>query len=216
MSIPANENGSAAQKSTVTLSQAEFDTLNKRVKDNRDQAMAAQQSTAELKKEKSVLMEQLNSTNVATASLSADEGKKLDELKYSDPDAWMAKVTALKQTSQSSLDGMLSEARTAAGVEIKKQTNQEAINSFMATNPAITIERLEAEVPYGLKSSFDSGSIGVQEFLTEANKFFSASAGSNADAVLSQTSLKDLGGDVTASKTAIHKESADSYESATF
>ena len=52
MSIPANENGSAAQKSTVTLSQAEFDTLNKRVKDNRDQAMAAQQSTAELKTKK--------------------------------------------------------------------------------------------------------------------------------------------------------------------
>ena len=216
MSTPAKKDSSAAQEETVTLSKAELEKLNKRIKDNRDQALAAQQAAAELKKEKAVLLKELNSVSLATAALPADEAKRLDELKYSDPDAWLEEVTALKGKSQSTLESTLAEARKAAGEEIKKQTEQEAINSFITANPNIKLEDLETKVPYGLKASFDSGEITVQQFLDEANKFFNAKESSGGQQTLNQITLKDLSGTAQASKDAVSKESAVSYETATF
>ena len=188
----------------------------KRVQDNRTAFLKKSQEAAEGKILIESLTKQLQEKSTGVSALPQKEQDRLNDLKYSDPDAWLIELTGIDSKAAAELNITLNNIKNEATLQASKHTDEEVINEFVSKNPNITFDNLKEDVPYKLKLKFEKNEISVQEFLTEAGKFFNSTKSYKDPEVLGQDNINTINGSVQASKNATNKQASATYADATF
>ena len=112
-----------------------------------------------------------------TPNLSREEQEELDELKYSDPDAWFEKVGQIKSEAKSHksriTDEALAEARNAASLEFEINRRAQALEEFNKRNPdsPLTDDQIRSDIPPRLLTQVKDGKMSFDEMLVKAHAF---------------------------------------------
>ncbi len=121
------------------------------------------------------LRQQIAKYETPEASLSEDERKELEELKYTDPEAWYKRMRALEETAQKKVEEKLNEVQQEARQKTEHEVQQEILKEFNKTRETpITPEFLELEIPPKYHKMVANGEISYIEFLEKAATFIDA------------------------------------------
>lgn len=110
-------------------------------------------------------------------NLSSEEQEELDSLKYSDPDAWHAKMNTLQSEADvnrsKATDDALSEARSNATRTHEINRRAEALDEFNKSNPEtpLTDDQLQFDIPPRLIAQVEKGTLSFDEMLIKAHDF---------------------------------------------
>lgn len=134
-----------------------------------------------------------------------DESTKteLDELKFSDPDAWRAKLDKLekeaKQKHVETLDLASQEALRASELERRQQV----LADYNMSHPElpITEEVIKFDVPPRITTKLESGELDFDTFLVEVSNYLKTpKVVGDSNKTLNQPNLGKVGGDNTPTK----------------
>jgi hypothetical protein len=142
---------------------------------------------------------------LATPSgLSAQQAQELEELKFTDPDAWFEKKLALENLNKTQAAEKVNEAvqhasqvaETAYKANVTKSRDEaisDMLNTHNAANPdkPLTLEMMNLNVPPILVNKYQSGELDAPEFLSQVSKFVYADRVVKTEEVLGQPSLSN-------------------------
>ena len=152
----------------VTIKKEEYETLQKRLQDNRNSFLKASQSL----KEKELLAESLRQQLEASKApqLSKEASEELEELKFSDPDAWFNRKRELEKQASEELQKRLSTVEDEVRTKAKVLTEKELLEHYQSENPTHDLNA----VPYSMRLQYEQGSISLDEFLGQAKDFYTS------------------------------------------
>ena len=186
-------------------------------KRRRDTQASLTKSRQELKKLESAnkqLQERvLNNVNIA---IPEDQLAELEDLKYSDPEAWRKKMNDIereaKQKTKDSISETFSEADKAAEVERRQLVLQE----FLTLNPGLQIndDIITNDIPPRITKRLDSGEISFEDFLEESKNYLKKSGYVVQDTEKTPTApnLGKVGGRTSVSKRVVEEDIISSYK----
>ena len=209
MSIPENIDNSATLSSGGEAeSQVNYE---KRFKDTQSAYTKSQQ---ELKAAKAKL-EALEKLTQPTVQLDEATQAQLDELKYSDPDAWRDKMNVLEAEARSKHQSTLNEAERLALQQAELEQRAQLLNEYNNRHPEypITDEVISFDVPARITKKLEKGDISFEDFLTEVHNYiYSPKKVGSANKVLGQPNLGKLGGGENPSDGAVSLDVAANYK----
>ena len=135
-----------------------------------------------------------------------DQGKlaELEDLKFSDPDAWYKAKLALESEAHNSFQSKLAEA-SESEVRLAK------LEEFKATHPGF--ELTDDDIPPRIAKKLASGQVSFDEFLQETYDYLvTPKVIGDANKTLEQPNLGKVGGGITPSATATSKDIVSSYK----
>ena len=153
----------------------------------------------ELKAELSVLKE------TAKPSLAIDEQtqSELEDLKYSDPDAWRAKVNELEHKANAEFNSKIAEAKQLSSQQLELQRRANVLAQFQTEHPDVefTDELLHLDIPQRIVKELENGKVTYEEFLNNVYNYVKTPKviGSTTK-TLEQPNLSKTGGDDTPTK----------------
>jgi len=143
----------------------------KRRRDTQASLTKSRQELKKLEEANKKLQERVfNNVNI---DLSEDEKDELENLKFSDPEAWRVKMNQLeiqaKEKAKESFNEVMSEAEKLAELERRKIV----LDDFLARNPGVNItdEVIANDIPPRITKKLDDGKISFEEFLEESKKY---------------------------------------------
>lgn len=215
MAIPEGNNQDASSQpngSDASKDQVDYE---KRFKDTQGAFTKSQQ---ELKATQAKLdaLEKLN-----TPRVELDEATKLelDNLKFSDPDAWRAKLNTLELEAQNKQKDTLTEAERLANQKTELDNRAQTFANFQASHPdlIITDDIIRYDVPPRITSKLESGEISFEQYLNDVAGYLNqGKVVGDGNTTLNQPNLKDVGGDDTPTKGAIQKDIVKDYANIVF
>ena len=211
-SKPAADSSIPAKTPTVEELQKQLEVAEKRVSDNRKNFLDANKAAKEQEALNKTLTTTLTELTAKTQELSPDEQKRLNDLKFSNPDKWYEEMQQLDAKKQTALNDRLSQAKEDAKLSAVKLTNEELLKEFVSNNPEITIDNLTYDVPYKLRTEYDNGTIALDVFLDGVTKFYGAKITTPNAKLPKQKDLGSLGGAEKASTEAKEKQQKDDYK----
>ena len=153
----------------------------------------------ELKAELSVLKE------TAKPSLTIDPQvqSELDDLKYSDPDAWRVKMNELELKSKQEFHSKIDEAKQLSSQQLELQRRANILEQFQTEHPDVelTDELLNLDIPRRIVKELENGKVTYEEFLNNVYNYVKTPKviGSTTK-TLEQPNLSKTGGDDTPTK----------------
>ena len=135
-----------------------------------------------------------------------DQGKlaELEDLKFSDPDAWYKAKLALESEAHNSFQSKLAEA-SESEVRLAK------LEEFKATHPGF--ELTDDDIPPRIAKKLASGQVSFDEFLQETYDYLvTPKVIGDANKTLEQPNLGKVGGGITPSAAATSKDIVSSYK----
>lgn len=157
--------------------------------------------------------------NLAKPDISIDKQVELDELKYSDPEAWHKEMNKLEFGANTSLQTELGNITSEASQQAEKDSRESILSEYNKKNPdfVITDEVVENDIPPRITNKLTSNKISFEEFLLEARDYLKKpkKIGSNTK-VENTPNLGNAGGGSTPSKVAINGEHSVSYDKQVF
>lgn len=154
---------------------------------------------AELKAELSVLK------TAAKPSLTMDEQvqKELEDLKYSDPDAWRTRVNELETAANAEFNSKIVEAKQLSSQQLELQRRANVLTQFQNEHPDVvfTDELLHLDIPQRIVKELENGKVTYEEFLNNVYNYVKTPKviGSTTK-TLEQPNLSKTGGDDTPTK----------------
>lgn len=148
----------------------------KRYKDTQKSIQERSIENKSLKAENDALAKQL--TERTRPSYEVPE--ELDELKYSDPEAWRDGINKLEQEARAKAkaeqDEILSAARSGAASQAELDRRNTVFEAFQTLNPGlkITDETLANDVPPRISKRLEAGETSFEEFLNEVKNYMTA------------------------------------------
>lgn len=154
---------------------------------------------AELKAELSVLKE------AAKPSLTIDKQmqEELEDLKFSDPDAWRTKMNEIEQKSTSEFNSKINEAKQLSAQQLELQRRANILTQFQTDHPDVefTDELLQLDIPQRIVKKLEKGEVTYEEFLNECYNYVKTpKVVGSTNKTLEQPNLSKLGGDDTPTK----------------
>lgn len=103
------------------------------------------------------------------ANLPTTEAAKLEELKYSDPDAWRAKIVEFEQTQRQKVQEKLQTIEQEASGKTEIEVRTEQLAAFSAAHPDFVIndDVIENDIPPRITNKLRKGEISFADFLDE-------------------------------------------------
>lgn len=135
-----------------------------------------------------------------------DQGKlaELEDLKFSDPDAWYKAKLALESEAHNSFQSKLAEA-SESEVRLAK------LEEFKATHPGF--ELTDDDIPPRIAKKLASGQVSFDEFLQETYDYLvTPKVIGDANKTLEQPNLGKVGGGITPSAATTSKDIVSSYK----
>ena len=162
----------------------------KRYRDTQRAYTKARQEVAALKAEIKALKEKVK----PEPSLSAEQKKELEELKYSDPDKWYKKMRELEESAKQELSKSVEQLSEAEKEAVRREL---VLEEFLQENPDLTIndDVIANDIPPRIKKELDEGKITFEQFLDKVKDFLTK--GKTVDkgkSVPSQPDLNKVGG----------------------
>lgn len=153
----------------------------------------------ELKAELSVLKE----TAKPSLNIDAQMQSELDDLKYSDPDAWRVKMNELELKSKQEFNSKIDEAKQLSSQQLELQRRANILEQFQTEHPdvAFTDELLNLDIPRRIVKELEEGKVTYEEFLNNVYDYVKTPKviGSTTK-TLEQPNLSKIGGDDTPTK----------------
>jgi len=188
---PATNNESVDWKAEAELAE-------KRRRDTQAAYTKSQQELAATRAQLKVMKE--------TGGPALDQGKlaELEDLKFSDPDAWYKAKLALESEAHNTFQSKLAEA-SESEVRLAK------LEEFKATHPGF--ELTDDDIPPRIAKKLASGQVSFDEFLQETYDYLvTPKVIGDANKTLEQPNLGKVGGGITPSAAATSKDIASSYK----
>ena len=216
MSTPeqVNANDTQPQVTTELNSQSAID-YEKRFKDTQASFTKSQQ---ELKAVKAKL-ETLEQLTKPTIQIDEATQKELDDLKYSDPDAWRNKMNALENDARVRHQSLLSEAEKNASIQAELERRTQVLNEYNISHPSmpITQELIDFDVPARITKKLENGEISFDDFIVEVHNFiYTPKKVGSGNETLNQPNLGQMGGGTTPSEGSAKKDIAANYKNIVF
>ena len=180
----------------------------KRFKDTQAFATKLAQEKAEKERELEELKAEfsvLKATAKPSMTISKEVQDELDDLKYSDPEAWRSRLNQLESDANKEFDSKLSDARNATSQQLELNRRASVLAEFQTRHPeiAFTDELLQLDIPGRIVKKLESGKVSYEEFLNEVVDFVKApKIIGDTNKTLNQPNLSRLGGDSTPTKDA--------------
>lgn len=148
-------------------------------------------------------------------TLSDDQKTELDELKFSDPDAWRVKVNQLEAEANKAHFDSLSEVEKKAAVEAELERRAQVLADYNQRHPElqITDDVISSDIPPRFTKKLESGEISFETFLEEVHEYLKTpKVVGSANKVLGQPNLSKTGGGETPTRGAIEKDMIAEYK----
>jgi len=187
----------------------------KRFKDTQGAYTKSQQELKAIKAK----LEALEKLTQPKVELDSATKAELDDLKYSDPDAWRAKMNSLEQEAQRKHREMLDEASQEARKAAELEHRQQVLRDFQASHPDIVIndEVIAYDVPPRITKKLDNGEISFEDFLNEVASYLKTpKVIGDGNSTLDQPNLSSTGGDDKPSDIAVKKDIVKDYKNLVF
>lgn len=137
-------------------------------------------------------------------ALDQDKLAELEDLKFSDPDAWYKAKLALESEAHNTFQSKLAEA-SESEVRLAK------LEEFKATHPGF--ELTDDDIPPRIAKKLASGQVSFDEFLQETYDYLvTPKVIGDANKTLEQPNLGKVGGGITPSAAATSKDIVSSYK----
>lgn len=158
----------------------------------------SRQELAALKAKTAALEKHLAS---ASFKLPPEVEQELEQLKYTDPEAWRQRINAIENKRAKDLDAEISKQ-----VEVERRT--QLLAEYNAANPDHKIDDYVAEnvLPRGMVSKLERGEVSFESFLKEASNFLKnivKHGPGNSSNAGRQAPITKVGGGVQAQTTKI-------------
>lgn len=146
--------------------------------------------------------------------ITPEEQEALDELKFSDPDAWRTKMNELEQSATAKVDSTLSEISEKAATKGTVGERQVLLQAFLDDNPGLVIndDVLENEIPPRITKALENGEVSFIEFLGNVKEYLSAGKVVATEQAPKDPNLSEVGGSDTPELGAQIKDSESLYE----
>ena len=153
----------------------------------------------ELKAELSVL----KTTAKPSLTINAQVQSELEDLKYSDPDAWRTRVNELETTANAEFNSKIVEAKQLSSQQLELQRRANVLSQFQNEHPDVvfTDELLHLDIPQRIVKELENGKVTYEEFLNNVYNYVKTPKviGSTTK-TLEQPNLSKTGGDDTPTK----------------
>ena len=154
---------------------------------------------AELKAELSVLK------TTAKPSLTIDEQvqSELEDLKYSDPDAWRIRINELETAANTEFNSKIAEAKNHSSQQLELQRRANVLAQFQTEHPDVvfTDELLHLDIPQRIVKELENGKVTYEEFLNNVYNYVKTpKVIGTTNKTLEQPNLSKTGGDDTPTK----------------
>ena len=150
----------------------------------------------ELKAELSVL----KTTAKPSLTINAQVQSELEDLKYSDPDAWRTRVNELETTANAEFNSKIVEAKQLSSQQLELQRRANVLSQFQNEHPDVvfTDELLHLDIPQRIVKELENGKVTYEEFLNNVYNYVKTPKviGSTTK-TLEQPNLSKTGGDDT-------------------
>lgn len=206
MSTPVNTD--TPEHSSESQQQIDFE---KRYKDTQAAYTKSQQELKAVKAKVDVL-EKLTTPQI---QIDAEAQKELDDLKYSDPDAWRTKMNNLELDARSKHQNLISAAEQQAAIQAEMDRRTQVLNEYNRSHPGfeITDEVIQLDVPTRITKKLESGELSFDDFLGEVKEFlYAPKKVGTTNKTVGQPNLGNLGGGDTPSDTSISKDIVANYK----
>lgn len=109
------------------------------------------------------------------SSLPAREAAQLEELKYSDPDAWRVKLTELENKRRADVRGKLEAIEQEVGTKTELEQRVEMLQEFSAAHPGFEIndDVIANDIPPRITNKLAKGEISFTDFLEQCHDYLS-------------------------------------------
>lgn len=208
MSIPENNNSATLPTGGEAETNVNYE---KRFKDTQSAYTKSQQ---ELKAAKAKL-EALEKLTQPVVQLDEATQAQLDELKYSNPEAWRDKMNSLEAEAKLKHLSVLSEAEKIAMQQAELEHRAQILSEYNSKHPQnpITDEVIMFDVPPRITKKLENGEISFDEFLKEAHNFlYAPKKVGDGNKTLNQPNMRDFGGGTTPSTNAVDSSIIENYK----
>lgn len=208
MSIPENNNSATLPSGGEAETNVNYE---KRFKDTQSAYTKSQQ---ELKAAKAKL-EALEKLTQPVVQLDEATQAQLDELKYSNPEAWRDKMNSLEAEAKLKHLSVLSEAEKIAMQQAELEHRAQILSEYNSKHPQnqITDEVIMFDVPPRITKKLENGEISFEQFLTEAHNFlYAPKKVGDGNKTLNQPNMRDFGGGTTPSTNAVDSSIIENYK----
>ena len=105
-----------------------------------------------------------------------EQTEELEKLKFSDPDAWRAKMNALEQEAAKKIEQELQTTSAKSAEAFELEERKRILRSFSEANPDfdITSPEVQDQIPPRYLKQLESGDISFDAFLNKVKKFVEA------------------------------------------
>lgn len=189
----------------------------KRRRDGQAALTREQQRVAALEAEKAALLEL--TTGTIQLSLTAEEQAELDDLKFSDPEAWRVKMNSLETEARTkkvnAVNEQLKQVSTNVSSAAELNRRKQLLEDYNTANPqyALDDEVIANDIPPRITKKLETGKITFEEFLQEANDYLKKGKVVADEETLDQPNLGKVAGGATPSADAANKGLSSSYKS---
>ena len=208
MSIPENNNSATLPTGGEAETNVNYE---KRFKDTQSAYTKSQQ---ELKAAKAKL-EALEKLTQPVVQLDEATQAQLDELKYSNPEAWRDKMNSLEAEAKLKHLSALSEAEKIAMQQAELEQRAQILSEYNSKHPQnpITDEVIMFDVPPRITKKLENGEISFEEFLSEAHNFlYAPKKVGDGNQTLKQPNMRDFGGGTTPTDNAVDSSIIENYK----
>ena len=180
-------------------------------------ALAKTKSELAIAKAKSEELAKLVSQTV-TVNLSDEEKEELQELKFSDPEAWRDRMNKLEEQAKKQIDTTMQEIDQKAVSAGSTADREVILQAFLQDNPGVSIndEVIANDVPPRITRKLENGDVTFLEFLTEVRDYLKAGKVIKNTPGSNSPNLSDVGGSDNPDAVAVTKDAELSYEDEIF
>lgn len=184
----------------------------KRRKDTQAAFTKSQQALKQREAENRLLQEKAKQ---ALMTVDPETAKRLDELKYADPEAWRAEMNNIEAKKTAEFNDQLTAEGRKAAWENELDRRAQVLKDFNASHPGFSLndEIIANDVPKRIFARLEKGEVDFETFLVESHEFLTGKKVVHAgDSVLNQPNLNSVGGGGKPSDSSTEKDIMKSYK----
>ena len=217
--LVTGEDGKLGLPEGVEASEAVLYTakVEKRRRDTYSSLTKAKNENKTLTNENSALATQWEEE--AVQNVTAEQRAELEELKASDPDAWLVQVGKYKDEAKTKFTEKREGITKTVAKETEVQRRARLVEEYNAANPKfiLTDEVIANDVPPRIVNQLANGELTFEEFIEKSSKYLTATkvvggGGSKEE----EPNMSEEGGSPVPSKDAIESDIHESYKKTVF
>ena len=192
-----------------------------RRRDTQAEFTRTNQEARALKAEKAALLQKLHGD--VTVALTDEQAEELEELKFSDPEAWRKKMNKLETEARnkriSEIDEELKQVSTGSLETEELERRKQVLTDFVAEHEGFELndQVLANDIPPRITKKLETGAISFEAFLQECHDYLSkGKVVKQTDEGLGQPNLSKVGGGSRPDKNAMNEDYIRSYDKETY